>query len=81
MCLQLATGPAIRTSGRKTLEALVAGWQNHYAVPFLISEVRRILPTTVGLPMELSFYTAAVAVSSLDCKLHLCCLNVADLTK
>uniref|UniRef100_A0A8C3AJW8 Phosvitin n=1 Tax=Cyclopterus lumpus TaxID=8103 RepID=A0A8C3AJW8_CYCLU len=55
--LQLASGPAIRTLG-----------QDHYSNPFLMAEVRRILPTTVGLPMELSFYTAAVVAASLECK-------------
>ncbi|XP_068447342.1 vitellogenin-2-like [Clinocottus analis] len=66
--IELANGPAILTSGKPILEALVAGFQNHYVDPFLISEVRRILPTTVGLPMELSFYTAAVGVSSVEFK-------------
>jgi len=36
----------------------------------LVAEVRRIMPTTVGLPMELSFYTAAVAAATVDCKLQ-----------
>uniref|UniRef100_A0A3Q1GRI3 Vitellogenin-2-like n=1 Tax=Acanthochromis polyacanthus TaxID=80966 RepID=A0A3Q1GRI3_9TELE len=33
--------------------------------PMLAKEIRRILPTSTGLPMELGFYTAAVAGASL----------------
>lgn len=62
--------------GRMALESLLSGFQLHYAKPMLVAEVRRILPTAVGLPMELSFYTAAVAAASVDCNLHYCCLNL-----
>ncbi|KAJ3599338.1 hypothetical protein NHX12_033301 [Muraenolepis orangiensis] len=64
--IQLATGPSVATYGRKALEALLAGFSFHYAKPMLVAEVRRIMPTTVGLPMELSFYTAAVAAATVD---------------
>lgn len=37
----------------------------------LVAEVRRILPTSVGLPMELSFYTTAVAAASVECDLQI----------
>lgn len=47
----------------------------------LVAEVRRIIPTAVGLPMELAFYTAAVAAASVECKLQLFSLTVADLGK
>uniref|UniRef100_A0A8C3AN36 Phosvitin n=1 Tax=Cyclopterus lumpus TaxID=8103 RepID=A0A8C3AN36_CYCLU len=50
------------------LDAVLTGFKSHYSNPFLMAEVRRILPTTVGLPMELSFYTAAVVAASLECK-------------
>lgn len=70
LCLQLASGPAISTYGRKALDGLMSGFALHYAVPMLVAEVRRILPTTVGLPMELSFYTAAVAAASVERKYH-----------
>uniref|UniRef100_A0A8C3AM52 Phosvitin n=1 Tax=Cyclopterus lumpus TaxID=8103 RepID=A0A8C3AM52_CYCLU len=49
------------------LDAVLTGFKSHYSNPFLMAEVRRILPTTVGLPMELSFYTAAVVAASLEC--------------
>ncbi|XP_042372245.1 vitellogenin-2-like [Plectropomus leopardus] len=64
--IELASGPAIHTYGRKALDALLSGFALHYAKPMLVAEVRRILPTTVGLPMELSFYTAAVAAASVE---------------
>ncbi|XP_049910405.1 vitellogenin-2-like isoform X2 [Epinephelus moara] len=64
--IELASGPSMQTYGRKALDALLSGFTLHYAKPMLVAEVRRILPTTVGLPMELSFYTAAVAVASVE---------------
>ncbi|KAG7282875.1 hypothetical protein CRUP_020713 [Coryphaenoides rupestris] len=64
--VQVATGPSVVSYGRKALEALLSGFSFHYAKPMLVAEVRRIMPTTVGLPMELSFYTAAVAAATVD---------------
>ncbi|XP_010782071.1 vitellogenin-2-like [Notothenia coriiceps] len=62
--IELANGPAIQTAGRKALDVLLGGFAVHYAKPMLVAEVRRIIPTAVGLPMELAFYTAAVAAAS-----------------
>nr|XP_046247526.1 vitellogenin-2-like [Scatophagus argus] len=64
--IELASGPAVHTYGRKVLDAVLSGFAFHYAKPMLVAEVRRILPTAVGLPMELSFYTAAVAAASVE---------------
>ncbi|XP_071386640.1 vitellogenin-2-like isoform X6 [Centroberyx affinis] len=64
--IELATGPGVHTYGRKALDALLSGVSFHYAKPMLVAEVRRIFPTAVGLPMELSFYTAAVAAASVE---------------
>ncbi|XP_039985633.1 vitellogenin-2-like [Xiphias gladius] len=64
--IELASGPALHANGRKALDALLSGFALHYAKPMLVAEVRRILPTAVGLPMELSFYTAAVAAASVE---------------
>lgn len=61
------------------MEALLSGVAMHYAKPMLVAEVRRILPTAVGLPMELSFYTAAVAAASVECKFDWCNLTAANL--
>lgn len=68
---QLASGPSISTYGRKVLDELMSGFAWHYAKPMLVAEVRRILPTSVGLPMELSFYTTAVAAASVECDLQI----------
>jgi len=51
---------------KRALKALQEGVAFQYAKPLLASEVRRILPTAVGLPMELSLYTAAVAAASVN---------------
>nr|XP_019936765.1 PREDICTED: vitellogenin-2-like [Paralichthys olivaceus] len=64
--IELATGPALHSYGRKALDTLLSGIALHYAKPMLVAEVRRIIPTAVGLPMELSFYTAAVAAASVE---------------
>jgi hypothetical protein len=68
--IQVATGPSVATYGRKALEALLAGFSFHYAKPMLVAEVRRIMPSNTGLPIELSFYTAAVAAATVECKLQ-----------
>uniref|UniRef100_A0A8D0AQ40 Vitellogenin-2-like n=1 Tax=Sander lucioperca TaxID=283035 RepID=A0A8D0AQ40_SANLU len=64
--IELATGPAIQSYGRNALNAVMSGFAFHLTKPMLVAEVRRIFPTTVGLPMELSFYTAAVAAASVE---------------
>ncbi|XP_061680337.1 vitellogenin-2-like isoform X2 [Syngnathoides biaculeatus] len=58
--MALVTGPAVQAIGRKALDAVLAGTKFNFAEPMLVAEVRRILPTVVGLPMELSFYTSSV---------------------
>lgn len=58
------TGPKARQLLKEALEVLQKGIALQYAKPLLVAEVRRILPTAVGLPMEFSFYTAAVAAVS-----------------
>uniref|UniRef100_A0A668A1Y2 Uncharacterized protein n=1 Tax=Myripristis murdjan TaxID=586833 RepID=A0A668A1Y2_9TELE len=64
--VELATGPAVHAYGRKALDAALSGISFHYVKPLLAAEVRRILPTALGLPMELSFYTAAVASAAVE---------------
>ncbi|XP_029286236.1 vitellogenin-2-like [Cottoperca gobio] len=62
--IELASAASIRNYGKKALNALLKGLNKHFAKPILVAEVRRIFPTAIGLPMELSFYTAAVATAS-----------------
>ncbi|KAM6938693.1 vitellogenin-2-like [Lycodopsis pacificus] len=64
--MQLVSVQSIRTYGKEALDALLAGFVSHYAKPWLFTEVRRIFPTATGLPMELSFYTAAVAAATVN---------------
>lgn len=72
---QTANGPAIHAYAKRALNALWQGVSVHYVKALLVAEVRRIIPTSIGLPMELSLYTAAVAAASAKCnfprlKLH-----------
>ncbi|XP_038855683.1 vitellogenin isoform X2 [Salvelinus namaycush] len=69
--LQLANSPSAHALGKKALKALLAGATFQYAKPLLAAEVRRIFPTVLGLPMELSFYTAAVAKADLNVRASL----------
>ncbi|KAK5907203.1 hypothetical protein CesoFtcFv8_005080 [Champsocephalus esox] len=62
--IALATAPSMKELGRNALKALLAGTSMNFAKPLLVTEVRRILPTSAGLPMELSLYTAAVVAAS-----------------
>ncbi|XP_067252448.1 vitellogenin-like [Chanodichthys erythropterus] len=66
--IPLATGPKPRELLKDALKALQEGIAFQYARPLLAAEVRRILPTALGVPMELSLYTAAVAAASLNVK-------------
>nr|AIE43955.1 vitellogenin 1 [Misgurnus anguillicaudatus] len=66
--IPLATGQKQRELLREALKALQEGFSMQYAKPLLAAEVRRILPTAVGVPMELSLYTAAVAAATVNVK-------------
>lgn len=74
-CLQFARGPDISSYSRMALEALISGFKMHLVKPMLVAEIRRIFPTAVGLPMEVSFYTAGVAAAAVECK-HICSLSL-----
>uniref|UniRef100_A0A4W5M2T2 Uncharacterized protein n=1 Tax=Hucho hucho TaxID=62062 RepID=A0A4W5M2T2_9TELE len=64
--LQLANSPSAHALGKNVLKALLSGATFQYAKPLLAAEVRRIFPSAVGLPIEFSFYTAAVAKAFVD---------------
>uniref|UniRef100_A0A8C1RGV0 Vitellogenin 5 n=1 Tax=Cyprinus carpio TaxID=7962 RepID=A0A8C1RGV0_CYPCA len=66
--IPIVTGPKPRELLKAALKALQEGIAWQYAKPLLAAEVRRILPTAVGVPMELSLYTAAVAAASVNVK-------------
>ncbi|TSM94610.1 Vitellogenin [Bagarius yarrelli] len=64
--VQYATGPRPRELLKEAVKALQKGIAFQYAKPLLAAEVRRILPSSIGLPMELGYYTAAVAAASVN---------------
>uniref|UniRef100_A0A673KGM0 Vitellogenin-like n=1 Tax=Sinocyclocheilus rhinocerous TaxID=307959 RepID=A0A673KGM0_9TELE len=64
--IPIVTGPKPRELLKAALKALQEGIALQYAKPLLMVEVRRILPTAIGVPMELSLYTAAVAFASVN---------------
>ncbi|XP_043078158.1 vitellogenin-like [Puntigrus tetrazona] len=64
--ISLATGPKPRELLKAALKALQEGIALQRAKPLLIAEVRRIWPTAVGLPMELSMYSAVVGTASIN---------------
>lgn len=39
-----------------------------YAKPLMVTEMRRILPSAAGVPMEISLYTAAVVAANMKGK-------------
>lgn len=43
---------------------MLSGASHHLIKPLLATEMRRIMPTAAGLPLELSLYTAAVAAAA-----------------
>lgn len=64
--LQIATGQRPRELLKDAVKALQKGIAFQYAKPLLAAELRRILPCSLGLPMELGYYTAAVAAVDLN---------------
>nr|XP_043900018.1 vitellogenin-like [Solea senegalensis] len=66
--ISLSTAPSVQSLGRDAIKALLSGASFHVVKPLLATEVRRILPTAAGLPMELSLYTAAVATAAIQIK-------------
>ncbi|XP_043860011.1 vitellogenin-1-like [Dromiciops gliroides] len=49
---------------KKILDTLQNGYNNRWVKPLLFSEIRTIMPTSFGLPIERSFYY--ISVTSLD---------------
>lgn len=65
---QLATGPSVQTAGKNAIRAMLSGASLSIVKPLLATEMRRIMPTAAGLPMELSLYTAVVAAAAVQGK-------------
>ncbi|KAM7387895.1 hypothetical protein PAMP_024106 [Pampus punctatissimus] len=66
--ITLATGASAQVFGKNVIKALLSGASYHITKPLLVTEMRRILPTAAGLPMEFSLYTAAVAAAAVQVK-------------
>ncbi|XP_040895473.1 vitellogenin-like [Toxotes jaculatrix] len=66
--IALTTARSVQAFGRDAIKALLSGASFHFAKPLLATEVRRILPTAAGLPMELSLYTSAVVAAAVQIK-------------
>ncbi|KAL1251198.1 hypothetical protein QQF64_018994 [Cirrhinus molitorella] len=64
--MTIAKGPKPREMLKVALKALQEGIALQRAKPLLVAEVRRILPTALGVPMELSMYSAAVGAASIN---------------
>lgn len=63
---QLATGPSVQADGKNAIRAMLSGASHNVVKPLLATEVRRIMPTAAGLPMELSLVSAAVASAAVQ---------------
>uniref|UniRef100_A0AAR2IMM4 Vitellogenin domain-containing protein n=1 Tax=Pygocentrus nattereri TaxID=42514 RepID=A0AAR2IMM4_PYGNA len=66
--IEQAAKPRARELLKEAVKALQTGIAFQYAKPVLVAEVRRILPTTVGVPIELGVYSAAVAAAAVNAK-------------
>ncbi|XP_042564889.1 vitellogenin isoform X4 [Clupea harengus] len=63
--VQLSTSADAKLLLKDALKALQSGISVQAAKPLLAAEIRRIFPTAVGVPMELSLYSAAVAAATI----------------
>ncbi|XP_068616270.1 vitellogenin-1-like [Brachionichthys hirsutus] len=67
--LAYAKGPSVERHTKSAFRAMMSSLSVNYVKPLLATEMRRIIPTAAGLPMELSLYTAAVAAFGVQVKL------------
>lgn len=51
---------------KKVVEEVQRGISGRWTLPVLVGEVRHIVPTTVGLPLELGLCGAMVAQAAAD---------------
>lgn len=68
------TGPTTDYYVRK----LLSGVDLHSSKPLLATEMRRILPTAAGLPMEINLYTSAVTAGTVQGEVKLENVDLAD---
>lgn len=61
---QLSSSPSIQAFGKDVIREMLSGVSLSIAKPLLAIEMKRIIPTVAGLPLEISLYTAAVAAAA-----------------
>eukprot|EP00062_Callorhinchus_milii_P003376 gi/632940593/ref/XP_007885401.1/ PREDICTED: vitellogenin-like [Callorhinchus milii] len=59
-------GTTVQNQIKRSIEQLQRGIKAHPSKALLAAEVRRIVPTGLGLPMELSLISSAVAVAKIN---------------
>lgn len=62
--VQLTKDRPVRSMSKDIIRSLVSGVSVNIIKPLLVSEVRRVMPTAAGLPLELSLLTAAVTAAN-----------------
>lgn len=63
--VQLSRDRSVWSMSKDIIRNLVSGVSVNIVKPLLVSEVRRIMPTAAGLPLELSLLTAAVTAANI----------------
>ncbi|TWW57989.1 Vitellogenin [Takifugu flavidus] len=66
--LQLPSVESMRTIGNDIIREMASGISVNIVKPLLVSEVRRIMPTAAGFPLEFSLLTAAVTATGVRVK-------------
>lgn len=74
---QIATDPTVPTTDYY-VRKMFSGVDFHTSKPLLAAEMRRILPTAAGLPMEINLYTTAVAAGTVQGEVKLENTDLAD---
>ncbi|MGH0139051.1 UNVERIFIED_CONTAM: hypothetical protein FKN15_070978 [Acipenser sinensis] len=70
--LQAVREPVERqTVIKRVVNQLERGAAAQLSKPLLVAEVRRILPTCIGLPMEMSLYVSAVTTADINVQAHI----------
>lgn len=62
--VQLTKDRPVWSMSKDIIRSLVSGVSVNIMKPLLVTEVRRIVPTAAGLPLELSLLTAAVMAAN-----------------
>lgn len=60
---QLPSVESMRTISNDIIREMASGISVNIVKPLLVSEVRRIMPTAAGFPLEFSLLTAAVTAT------------------